>query len=275
MEVIRAWLHSDGAQFVLGAYASASLGVVSSMLLMEAAIQKSEPKLVQWKGKSGRRELIEAARVKVPLLEQLKLTAWNIFGPLNIIASVALSLMVNRFSSFTSGSGTIVLWPPSVWVFVMHLLLLSLISDLGQYLGHLLLHRVSYLRKHVHSVHHQIQTPTAVSTGYADAMDAALQIAIPMIVAITIVPAHRFTIYSFIFMSVSNNVINHSGIDKLWLHILTLRFLPFRCPLWWHDAHHRLGNREQANNFGEIWTIWDMLGGTAISASAYHKLCEG
>lgn len=44
---------------------------------------------------------------------------------------------------------------------------------------------------------------------------------------------------------------------------MTLKVLPFRAPIAFHDAHHKFSNHPRnARNYGEAFWLWDWAFGT-------------
>jgi hypothetical protein len=90
-----------------------------------------------------------------------------------------------------------------------------------------------------------IDTPTPISTVCIDAIDATLQAGLPLILAAVICQPHAFVYYVYVAMRLSENVVNHSGLDHWLLNLITLKFLPFRAGVEHHDSHHRFSNYEK------------------------------
>lgn len=149
---------------------------------------------------------------------------------------------------------------PIVYEFIMNLVLLEVIGDFFLYWGHRIQHEIPYLWKKFHYFHHQLDTPTPFGTIYIDSVDSMLQAGLPIIFAIILVRPHPITLHTYIFLRVAENVINHSGLDNIFLDILTLKILPFRAKVKHHDMHHKYSNyAANAKNYGENFWIWDYV----------------
>lgn len=154
--------------------------------------------------------------------------------------------------------------PMSAGQFVLQFALLAIVADFLLYWGHRIQHESEFLWKRFHSRHHQLLTPTPTGTVFIDEVDATLQASLPLLLANLIVQPQCLTYLLYISFHVSNNVLNHSGLnDCLWLDFVTLKRLPFRAKNKHHDLHHRYGNYgKNAKNYAEMFVIWDYLFGT-------------
>ena len=122
------------------------------------------------------------------------------------------------------------------------------------------------------SVHHRLRTPTSWSTAYIESRDSFLQAAIPILAAGLLVRPHPITFCLYVAFHLGNNAWNHSGLDGLWVNILSLKILPMRCSNTLHDAHHRFsGYGSGAKNFGEMSWLWDWVFGTLSKTSSLAK----
>lgn len=206
-----------------------------------------------------RTELAKQDQAKVPLFEQL---AWSLYvtcGPPGILNGAVAALLL-PFALTTPTSWTD-LTPDSLGDALAQFVLLELIGDFWLYWGHRIQHDSQYLWKHYHSFHHSIGTPTPFSTIYIvsphpslnsgvqltiaycqDPIDAALQAAIPIMLAALMVRPDVGILYIYIFLRVGENVVNHSGLEHPVLNFLTLKFLPGRASVNHHDYHHKYSN---------------------------------
>jgi len=138
-----------------------------------------------------------------------------------------------------------------------------ILNDFFLYWGHRMLHEVPWFWKHAHYYHHKLAAPTPAGTVYIDDLDSAIQGGLPIILSMIIVKPHPLLLTLFVFLRVAENVVNHSGIDGLWLHILTLKVLPLRAGVKHHDSHHRFSNRSGiVFNYSEGFWFWDWAFGT-------------
>ena len=162
-----------------------TLEFVLSRVLRSTAIYKTNPPLFSWAywfrplEYSGvtRQDGIVNSQVKIPFLEQLKLAALQIMGPMAVcgaaLAAAVLPYLVPQPESSC----------PSIASFAWQLVIMELVGDFGLYWGHRVQHENEYLWKTFHSVHHRVLTPTPITTLYLDGVDATLQASLPMLLA--------------------------------------------------------------------------------------------
>lgn len=104
-----------------------------------------------------------------------------------------------------------------------------------------------------------------MSTGWCMHMQGSLPLALA---AVAVNPA-PLLFYAFVACRVAENTLNHSGLADCWvLDMLTLKTLPLRAQVSFHDAHHRFCNHGgRATNFAESFIVWDWMAGTLLPAS--------
>jgi len=153
---------------------------------------------------------------------------------------------------------------PTLDEFVIQFLIMEVAHDFLLYWGHRIQHDIPFLWKHFHSLHHDVETVSAISTGQIHTVDAFLQGEIPILGAAIFAQAHPVSFFVSTIAQVSQNVLNHSGLDSPILDFLAMRWLPGRAPPKFHDYHHQFVNYSgNAKNFGENFRIWDIAFGTA------------
>lgn len=87
-------------------------------------------------------------------------------------------------------------------------------------------------------------------------VNTAVQGAIPFAVAAVLVRPHPAVLYAYIAARLAENALNHSGIDSPLLDLITLKALPFRASVAFHDAHHKYSNHAfHARNYGESFWV--------------------
>jgi len=257
-EVLRYWFMSPLLTYGLGTYLAGVLGFFVPMVILEAVIRRKfmeQHLIVYGKNPTPRKELVEKVQKEVlDFKGQLKNATINIVGPMAIGNALSFSLV----GPYVFGMPSEVL--PSPLQFVVQLVLLELVGDFFLFAFHKLEHDYFW---DCHKFHHQLTTPTPVSTITIGQIDATLQGGVPIILAGLIIQPHIVTLYAYIFLRIAENVVNHSGIDHWLLDLITLKCLPGRAPVSFHDHHHKYGNRAKgAKNFGENFWFWDFLAGT-------------
>lgn len=260
----------------------------------------AEKYLIRYNNKShSRKENILLTQKKLSFLTQLYDTALVTLGPSAMINVIVIATLGQRFHPVTNESERF----PSLIEFSLHLIVMLLVSDLALYWGHRIQHMNEFLWKNCHSYHHQIDTPTAVSTVSIESTDATLQGGLPVLIALLAIRPHYITFHVCLTLRFLDNVMNHSGLDfsqtppksshsisssfpkdiswyagKMALNIawfltlITLKNFSFRAPSSHHDFHHKYSNYTQnAKNFGEYFVIWDRIFGTHSKASEMKR----
>lgn len=255
----------------VGPLVAANLGYFVPMVALEWVSQQPWSEALKIKygvtGKSRRPRQValeEVHRDKMSFSKQLRGAIWQMLGPPGLSSAVFMTLIASRALS----TPTKVL--PSLRRFVFHLALLQVVDDFFLYMFHRLQHENEWLWKNVHSYHHQMTTPSPVSTVCIHHLDATLQAGLPIMLSLLLVKPHPVTFYVHLFLRLAENVANHSGMDWWVIDWLLLKRLPGRAPAAHHDSHHRFSNfGSGASNYAEYFDFFDKIGGT------YRKVLTG
>lgn len=268
------WLSSPWLTWGLGPLLAFNLSFWLSVALLEWLISQpwATQYLLVYTANSSRSDNLQNTRTKFSWWTQAKGSMGVTFGPTSIINAVIGVFLLPWIITSDSSSSL-----PEVTVksFLVSIVLLELVGDLFLYLGHRLQHEVPFLWKNFHSFHHQIDTPSPISTLYIDTTDATLQGGLPIIFAAIahariLGPLHPFVFYLYIVFRIGENVVNHSGLNCWWLDMLTLKCLPGRASIAHHDSHHRFSSYgANAKNYGENFWIWDWAFGTLAKRNIY------
>ena len=243
----------------------ANLGYWLPMTILELLLQTEWGRANVVERQGGR----EAAAIKnrervADRAEQLRTAAWVLFGP-GAILNGGLSMII---MPAIVGEHDASAWP-ALPQLALHLVLMELLGDFGLYWGHRVQHWSPFLWKHCHSKHHQMGTPTPMTTVFIDSTDATLQAGLPIVLASALVRPHPLTYNLYVFLRIAENVLNHSGLDAGIVDLISLKALPGRASVRHHDLHHLYMDRGPgAKNFGENFWIWDWAFGTLSSAKA-------
>ena len=126
---------------------------------------------------------------------------------------------------------------------------ISIILDCIQYIMHRLAHKIW---TESHAIHHQKVNPTHKDAFYTGTSDALYQLLFPLYVTILLTKPNKTTI-TFFGVLYSN-----------WLKFLhTKSTINFGFVLI-NPAYHVKHHTNPSKNFGHIFKIWDVLGGTII-----------
>jgi len=173
-------------------------------------------------------------------------------------------------NNLAMGAVTLLAWPllrlsdvhagplPAWYVIVAQLLFFVVLDDFLFYWSHRALHENRWLFKRVHSKHHRIMTPWAVTGHYMHPAEYVLTGTI-MLVGPLVVGAHVVTLYLWIVIRQWEAVEGHSGYDFPWS---PTHLLPFSDGPTHHDFHHAKVKGNYAGFFP--WTD-----------AAFGTLCEG
>jgi sterol desaturase/sphingolipid hydroxylase (fatty acid hydroxylase superfamily) len=287
----------------LGTYAVTNLSFFLFIFIFEIAANhpEAEKYLINYslnQSVSRRKSILETQK-KLSFQRQFFDSAFSTLGPAALLNILVVTLLGQALHPIHE---EIVLELfPSWREFLFHLLAMLLVSDLVLYWGHRIQHMNGYLWKHCHSYHHQIDTPTAISTASIDQTDATLQAGVPVLIALLVTRPHPVTFYVCLSLRFLDSIMNHSGLDfnqipsadgpsspashsqstlswslgrialtlAWFLTLITFKNFPLRAPTTHHDYHHRYINfTTNSKNFGEYFVIWDQIFGTFSHASA-------
>ncbi len=137
---------------------------------------------------------------------------------------------------------------PAPIAFFLQFILCTLAGDLLHYLTHRLLHSNSYLRHHVHNVHHEYKGPLF---GWIAMQDHPIEVIMNnvAIYGVFIAFAHPLVLWCFALVGTIHATFNHSG-----YHVSL--GVPFTLTSNDHQLHHD-GN--STKNYGNIFRFWDWL----------------
>lgn len=145
---------------------------------------------------------------------------------------------------------------PELLQLVCHVLLCLLLFDTEFFAWHLLHHKVPWLYRTFHKVHHLNSSPFALATQYMSIWEL-FSLGFFDVVNVTLLGCHPLTVLVFHVVNIWLSVEDHSGYDFPWS---THRLVPFG---WFggvthHDLHHSQFNC----NFAPYFTHWDKILGT-------------
>ena len=86
---------------------------------------------------------------------------------------------------------------PVWWTALLQLVGMFVLNDFCLYWLHRVQHASPFLWR-FHAFHHRIETPSAASAGFVDAVDITLQGGLPIIISALVFRPHPITFYAFI-----------------------------------------------------------------------------
>ncbi|KAG9328215.1 hypothetical protein JZ751_011829 [Albula glossodonta] len=155
---------------------------------------------------------------------------------------------------------------PSLSEFLLGILGCTILFDFQYYLWHLLHHKISWLYRTFHAIHHHYKEPFSLVTQYLSAWEL-FSVGFWTTVDPVLLQCHCLTTWGFMLFNIWISTDDHCGYDFPWsLHNL----VPFG--LWGgsvkHDAHHQRPN----TNFAPFFSHWDWLGGTTSNLACSSAL---
>ncbi|XP_078422097.1 cholesterol 25-hydroxylase-like protein [Cetorhinus maximus] len=131
-----------------------------------------------------------------------------------------------------------------------------LLFDFQYFVWHLLHHKVPWLYRTFHKVHHKYTATFALTTEHSGAWET-LSLGFFAAVNPAILRCHPFTKLLFFICNIWLSVEDHSGYDFPWS---THRLVPFG--LYGGAPHHDLHHMKFKTNYAPYFTHWDKLLGT-------------
>jgi len=143
---------------------------------------------------------------------------------------------------------------PTVWEFFWHQLAALLVFDFEYYLWHLIHHRVRWLYRNVHALHHEYSSPSVWVTEYLHPYEL-FSIGVFTTTSPMLFGAHPLTIWAFMQFSIIISIDDHCGYD---LPLLPHNWMPFWGGSIKHDMHHR----RPLTNYQPFFNWFDRIFGT-------------
>jgi len=138
--------------------------------------------------------------------------------------------------------------------FVLSFVVSLILFDAWFYFGHRLLHWPPMYR--YHALHHKSVAPTVWSNDSSGVVDTLIEHSFYLVVWF-ILPVPALAIFALRLFDQISGMIGHSGFE-FFASPTSRRPWPFICTTF-HDLHHSKFNY----NYGNIFSIWDRLLGTA------------
>lgn len=141
------------------------------------------------------------------------------------------------------------------------------VGDFLIYWEHRMMHAVPFLRRHVHSVHHEYTAVFSWAGGWVHPLEDIVAVICQAIPVLLIRP-HPLTQWLFAALWVVCLVDEHSGHDVWWS---PYQLLPYTgCPQGGGAAPHDIHHYKPTRNYGFIFVTWDRLFGTFEAVSEAH-----
>nr|XP_003224412.1 PREDICTED: cholesterol 25-hydroxylase [Anolis carolinensis] len=149
---------------------------------------------------------------------------------------------------------------PDLSKLFLDVIICLLLFDFFYFLWHLLHHKVPWLYKNFHKVHHKHVSTFALSTQYASVWEL-LWLGFFAAVSPVLLKCHPLTEMTFFITNIWLSVEDHSGYDLPWS---THKLVPWG--LYGGAPHHDLHHLKFKFNYAPYFTHWDRLFGTLSHA---------
>ena len=158
---------------------------------------------------------------------------------------------------------------PKVWQALLQLAIFFVVEDYGNYWIHRWLH-TPWAYKHIHYMHHEFDTPTALAASYAHPIEV-LVLGSPTFLGPAIVGCHVSVCWAWFVLRELEALETHSGYDFWWS---PTKLIPFYGGSEYHDYHHWVGGKSRGN-FASIFTYCDYIYGTDKGYRAEKRRLNG
>ena len=158
---------------------------------------------------------------------------------------------------------------PKLWQVFLQLTIFFVIEDYGNYWIHRWLH-TPWAYKHIHYMHHEFDTPTALAASYAHPVEI-LALGLPSFVGPAMVGCHVSVCWAWFVLRQLEAVETHSGYDFRWS---PTKLIPFYGGSEYHDYHHWVGGQSRGN-FASIFTYCDFIYNTDKGYRAEKRRLNG
>ena len=175
----------------------------------------------------------------------IALTAWN-----HVLYILPVSIAQGVWSPDTPLPSM----PPGLWEFCWQQYASLVVMDLEYFVWHAVHHKVRYLYRHVHSIHHEYHSPSVWVTQYLHPWEL-VSVGLFTTTSPWIFGAHPLTQWSFMLGTIYISVEAHVGYD--------LPFMPHHwAPFWGGAIKHDMHHQRPRTNYQPFFTWWDTLLGT-------------
>jgi len=148
---------------------------------------------------------------------------------------------------------------PELSTAFLHWVSMEILFSITFFLAHCTLHKVTFLYKYVHKVHHTFHESVGFAAQFAHPVEAGLA-AFHILFAVVIVRPHFLTFLAFLFTRLVEIVDAHCGYEVPWNCLYPWSgFYPWGCGVRMHDYHH---SHNRGCYGGGVLGIWDRICGT-------------
>ncbi|KAM4525386.1 cholesterol 25-hydroxylase-like protein [Odontesthes bonariensis] len=145
---------------------------------------------------------------------------------------------------------------PALPRLLAQVLVCLLLFDFQSFVWHLLHHKVPWLYRNVHKVHHTYTSTSALTAEYSGPWET-LSLGLFAAANPLLLGCHPLTELAFFLLNIWLSVEDHCGYDLPWA---THRLVPLG--LYGGARHHDLHHLKSKYNYAPYFTHWDRLAGT-------------
>eukprot|EP00762_Andalucia_godoyi_P000016 ANDGO_02406.mRNA.1 Methylsterol monooxygenase 2-2 len=151
---------------------------------------------------------------------------------------------------------------PDLFDIAIRVVIYFLLEDFWFYCGHRALH-LPWAYKHIHSMHHQFNTPIGMASSYAHPVEFLFLGVGTFLGPVIIGGGHILSVWVWAFFRQWEAIEVHCGYD------FPLNFSKI-CPLYCGPAHHDYHHFSYDGNYASTFVIWDWMFGTSTK---YRRFC--
>ncbi|XP_045613428.1 fatty acid hydroxylase domain-containing protein 2 [Procambarus clarkii] len=144
----------------------------------------------------------------------------------NLVGTTIPFMIVSYHALLLRGSDLITAQLPDLFCVLRHLAVCILMEEIGFYYSHRLFHH-RLLYKHFHKIHHEWQSPIAITAACAHPLEHLLCNLVPILLGPLLLGVHPATLWLWVVVATLGTLVHHSGYH-----------LPFLLSPQFHDFHH-------------------------------------
>ncbi|XP_012944098.2 cholesterol 25-hydroxylase-like protein 1, member 2 [Aplysia californica] len=229
-----------------------TINATNATLKSAAEALQEEKRLLQQRQRQRQQNPLSLSQVTADLIyDTLYLTFWN---HILFIMPAAIGQMIWVLPTPLPGEA------PTIFEFVWHQIAALFVFDFQYYVWHLTHHKIRFLYRHIHAVHHRYNSPFVWVTQYLHPWELVV-VGFLTTTNTWFFNSHPLTVWSYMMVSILVSVEAHIGFDfPFLLHNLDPTGTIGGSPK--HDMHHQ----KPLTNFQPFFNHFDKLFGSYCPA---------
>jgi len=142
---------------------------------------------------------------------------------------------------------------PGPWEMFCHIGFAVLFNEITFFYGHWQMHRVKFLYKHIHKIHHEFKAPMGLAAIYCHPLEFFLSDLMPLGGGLVLLQCHAYTGIVWTAFAILATQTHHSGIRWPWIDFFSMQS---EAQPNFHDFHHEKFNF----NYGAMGWLDDLHG---------------